>query len=166
MIITGYQGIGKSTLARKTDKIIDLESTSFWKYERDEYGKKTDKKTRCNDWYVYYCQVAEHLSAQGYTVFVSCHAEVRKYLALHTTEKFCAIFPDPKIKDDWLKRLEDRYNNSKSDKDLRAWEHAKNSFDNDIQTLINECWYSNEYYNNVVFIDDINYDLQELIDRL
>ena len=85
---------------------------------------------------------------------------------MHTTEKFCAIFPDLKIKDDWLKRLEDRYNNSKSDKDLRAWEHAKNSFDNDIQTLINECWYGNEYYNNVVFINDINYDLQELIDRL
>lgn len=63
MIITGYQGIGKSTLARKADKIIDLESTSFWKYERDEYGKKTDKKTRHDDWYVYYCQVAEHLSA-------------------------------------------------------------------------------------------------------
>ena len=46
MIITGYQGIGKSTLARKNDKIIDLESTSFWKYERDGYGKKTDKKNK------------------------------------------------------------------------------------------------------------------------
>lgn len=159
MIITGYQGIGKSTLARKENNIIDLESASFWNYENGN-------KTRPDDWYVYYCQVAEHLSKQGYTVFVSCHAEVRKYLALHTTEKFCAIFPDPKIKEDWLKRLEDRYNNSKSDKDLRAWEHAKNSFDNDIQTLINECWYGNEYYNNAVFIDDINYDLQELVNSL
>ena len=42
----------------------------------------------------------------------------------------------------------------------------KNSYDNDIQTLVNECWYGNEYYNNAVFIDDINYDLQELVDRL
>lgn len=33
MIITGYQGIGKSTLAKTNDKIIDLESSCFWKYE-------------------------------------------------------------------------------------------------------------------------------------
>ena len=29
MIIIGYQGIGKSTLANKDDKFIDLESGSF-----------------------------------------------------------------------------------------------------------------------------------------
>ena len=66
MIITGYQGIGKSTLARKDKNIIDLESSSFWKYD-----KSCNSKTRCEDWYVYYCQVAMDLSRQGYTVFVS-----------------------------------------------------------------------------------------------
>ena len=30
MIIIGYQGVGKSTLANKDDKFIDLESSSFW----------------------------------------------------------------------------------------------------------------------------------------
>lgn len=161
MIITGYQGIGKSTLASKNNKIIDLESSSFWKYDEE-----TKQKVRHNDWYVYYCQVAQHLSAQGYTVFVSCHQEVRDWLSKHNKEKFCAIFPSKDIKEDWLKRLEDRYNDSKSEKDLRAWEHAKNSFDSAIARLWYECQYNVEYYSNVAIIDDINYDLQELVNRL
>lgn len=38
MIITGYQGIGKSTLASKRMDVIDLESSCFWNYE-DEYER-------------------------------------------------------------------------------------------------------------------------------
>ena len=161
MIITGYQGIGKSTLASKNERIIDLESSSFWRYD-----KETNQKTRHSDWYIYYCQVAQHLSSQGYTVFVSCHQEVRDWLSAHNEERFCAIFPSKAIKEDWLKRLEDRCNISKSEKDLRALEHAKNSCDRDISRLWYECQYNVEYYNNVVVIDDINYDLQEIVNRL
>lgn len=37
MIIIGYQGIGKSTLAKNSLKYIDLESGNFWiNGERDE----------------------------------------------------------------------------------------------------------------------------------
>lgn len=166
MIITGYQGIGKSTLARNNVKIIDLESSSFWKYEEDVSLNKTGNKTRHEDWYVYYCQVAQHLSAQGYIVFVSCHQEVRDWLSVHNSEKFCAIFPSKDIKEDWLNRLENRYKESQSEKDLRAYEHAKASYDNDIYKLWYECQYNVEYYHNVAIIDDINYDLQELVDNL
>lgn len=166
MIITGYQGIGKSTLASKNDKIIDLESSSFWKYEEDIYCFKTGKKTRCDDWYVYYCQVAQHLSKQGYIVFVSCHQEVRDWLSIHNEEKFCAIFPDKSIQNAWLQRLKDRYIESNSEKDLRAYEHAKDCYDNDISRLLYECQYNVEYYHNVAIIKDINYDLQELVDSL
>ena len=93
MIITGYQGIGKSTLANKRPDIIDLESSCFWKTENGV-------KTRPDDWYVYYCQMAEHLSRRGYIVFVSYHPEVREYLENHGTEPFCAIFPVKSIKED------------------------------------------------------------------
>ena len=166
MIISGYQGIGKSTLAKKNDKIIDLESASFWRYEEDVCLNKTGNKTRHDDWYIYYCQVAQHLSAQGYIVFVSCHQEVRDWLSVHNKEKFCAIFPSKEIKDDWLKRLKDRYNTSLSEKDLRAYEHAKQFYDYDIDRLEYECQYNVEYYNNCAIIDNINYDLQELVDTL
>ena len=68
MIISGYQGIGKSSLAGKNN-CIDLESGNFW-----VDGKRAD------DWYKPYCQIANHLSQQGYTVFVSSHEVVRKEL--------------------------------------------------------------------------------------
>ena len=156
MIITGYQGIGKSTLASKDDKIIDLESSSFWKIE-------DGKRTRHDDWYIYYCQVAEHLSRQGYTVFVSCHQEVRDYLATHSTERFCAIFPSKDIREDWLQRLKERYEISKSDKDLRAYEHAKFCYNNDVSRMWYECNYNVEYYCDAFLIKDINYDLGEIV---
>lgn len=166
MIITGYQGIGKSTLAKTNNKIIDLESSSFWKYEEDVNLNKTGNKTRPDDWYIYYCQVAQNLSAQGYIVFVSCHQEVRDWLSSHNSEKFCAIFPSKKIKEDWLNRLENRYKESQTEKDLRAYEHAKKSYDNDIYRLWYECQYNVEYYHNVAIIDDMDYDLQKLVDSL
>lgn len=161
MIITGYQGIGKSTLASKYDNIIDLESSCFWKYDENE-----GNKTRPDDWYVYYCQMAQHLSKQGYVVFVSCHPEVREFLSIHNSEKFCAIFPDKSIKNDWLQRLKDRYIASNSEKDLRAYEHAKVCYDNDIHRLWYECQYNVEYYHDVHIIKDINYDLKNIVDEL
>lgn len=166
MIITGYQGIGKTTLASKNDKIIDLESSSFWKHDEDAYLNKTGNKTRHDDWYIYYCQVAQDLSRQGYTVFVSCHKEVRKWLSVHNTERFCAIFPDKSIKKDWLKRLKERYEDSKSEKDLRAYEHAEKCYDGDIYQLWYECQYGEEYFHDVRIIKDINYNLEELVNSL
>ena len=165
MIITGYQGIGKSTLAKSNDKIIDLESSCFWKYDNYDFEKK-GVRTRPDDWYVYYCQMAQYLSTQGYIVFVSCHPEVRKFLSIHNQERFCAIFPDKSIKNDWLQRLKERYIASNSEKDLRAYEHAKVCYDNDIYRLWYECQYNVEYYHNVAIIKDINYDLQELVNSL
>ena len=166
MIITGYQGIGKTTLAAKSDKIIDLESSSFWKHEEDVSLNKTGNKTRPDDWYIYYCQVAQDLSRQGYTVFVSCHREVRKWLSIHNTERFCAIFPDISVKNDWLRRLNTRYEESKSEKDLRAYEHAKIFFDQDIRQLWHESQYGEEYYHDIRVIKDIIYSLEELVNSL
>lgn len=172
MIITGYQGIGKSTLAKKNDKIIDLESGCFWKtddfhdVENSSYCLEKVERSRPKDWYVYYCQMAQHLSRQGYTVFVSCHQEVREYLMRHNEEKFCAIFPSIKIKDDWLKRLNDRYVLTNNDKDLRAYEHAQKNYKDSINRMWYECQYNVEYYNDVKIIEDINYDLEELVNEL
>ena len=52
MIVIGYQGIGKSSLAGRNNIFIDLESGNFW-----VDGKRAD------DWYKPYCQIAEHLSS-------------------------------------------------------------------------------------------------------
>ena len=58
-IISGYQGIGKSTLSKAGNGYIDLESGNFF---ADGY--------RADDWYVVYSQIAIHLAEQGYRVFI------------------------------------------------------------------------------------------------
>ena len=165
MIITGYQGIGKSTLAKDNDKVIDLESSCFWKYDKRDYEKK-GPKTRPDDWYVYYCQMADFLSRQGYIVFVSCHKEVRDFLSTHHTTPFCAIFPAKEIKDQWIRRLEDRYQREPSDKNMRALEHAKICYESDINQLLDECQFDNEYYTEFLTINKIDYNLNDLINKL
>ena len=161
MIITGYQGIGKSTLSSKNDKVIDLESTNFWKI--DENGNKT----RYEDWYVYYCQIAMDLSRQGYTVFVACHPQVREYLEKHRgSEKFYAIFPSLSLKNEWVEKLHQRYILSGTDKDYRAYKHAEINYVADINKLLDECAYNVEWYSNAIQIEDIDYDLSELVTKL
>ena len=97
MIVIGYQGIGKSTLANRKHDYIDLESGSFW-----HNGK------RINDWYIYYCQIAEHLSRQGNVVFISSHEPVRKFL-LSSNERAICIYPSLLLADEWKQKLYRRY---------------------------------------------------------
>ena len=146
MIISGYQGIGKSSLAGKNN-CIDLESGNFW-----VDGKRAD------DWYKPYCQIANHLSEQGYIVFVSSHEVVRRELE-KSKEPVYAIFPAIDLKDEWIKKLEDRYNNTKLDKDYRALMNAKDRYKENITELMQ---------GNLKFyeITRINYHLDDIIDYL
>lgn len=148
MIIVGYQGIGKSTLAKNSNKYIDLESGNFW------IGDE-----RQDDWYKIYCKIATDLSRQGYTVFVSSHYVVRKGLRQYSrTEEVKCCFPDISLRDKWIKKLEDRYHNSKLEKDYRAWQHAKDFYVRDIQNLSTDSFES-------ICIKSMDYDLKELIEN-
>lgn len=148
MIIVGYQGIGKSTLAKNSNKYIDLESGNFW------IGDE-----RQDDWYKIYCKIATDLSRQGYTVFVSSHYVVRKGLRQYSrTEEVKCCFPDISLRDKWIKKLEDRYHNSKLEKDYRAWQHAKDFYVRDIQNLSTDSFES-------ICIKSMDYNLKELIEN-
>lgn len=125
MIIVGYQGIGKSSLAGRNYKYIDLESGNFW----------VDGK-RAEDWYKPYCQIAEHLSQQGYVVFTSSHEVVRNQLA-KSQETVVVCYPVIGLKDEWIKKLEDRYTASGLEKDYKALMNAKDRYTENIQELEN-----------------------------
>ena len=140
MIIIGYQGIGKSTLANEDKHYIDLESGCFW----------VDGK-RDENWYKPYCNIAEHLSKQGYTVFVSSHEVVRKRLQ-QSSELIGAVVPSLNLKDEWIKKLEYRYKYSKLEKDYKAWKNAEDRYEDNIKEIINDCKYT-------LTIDSIDYDL-------
>lgn len=149
MIIIGYQGIGKSTLAGK-NKCIDLESGNFW-----FYGLETYQKIRHNDWYVPYCNIANHLSEQGYIVFTSSHEVVREELK-KSKEKIYVVFPSIKLKDKWIEKLEDRYNQTGLDKDYKALMNAKDRYEENISEL-RKCGLS------VFEILDMDYSLDEIV---
>ena len=146
MIIIGYQGIGKSTLAKDSWKYIDLESGNFWiNGERDE------------QWYKPYCNIANHLSAQGYTVFTSSHKEVREELK-NSNEIVKIAFPSLELKTDWLIRLTNRYNESMLEKDYKALINASLHYEDNIKDLMNEPF-------DKIIINNIDYNLRELIEE-
>lgn len=146
MIIIGYQGIGKSTLAKDSWKYIDLESGNFWiNGERDE------------QWYKPYCNIANHLSAQGYTVFTSSHKEVREELK-NSSEVVKIAFPALELKTDWLIRLTNRYNESMLEKDYKALINASLYYEDNINDLMNEPF-------DKIVINNIDYNLRELIEK-
>lgn len=143
MIVIGYQGIGKSTLAGRDNKFIDLESGNFW-----VDGKRSD------DWYKPYCNIAEHLSKQGYIVFTSSHEVVRKQLE-NSSEIIVLVYPSIELKDEWIDKLEERYAISKLEKDYKALMNAVDRYKENIKELSE----SNHKYYEVV-ITKMDYDLE------
>lgn len=150
MIIIGYQGIGKSSISCAENNCIDLESSNFWNKE----GKRPD------DWYIYYCNIAADLSKQGFTVFVSSHKEVRDYL-LNFIDKtmIVCIFPEPYLKDEWIQRLQDRYDNDPSEKNYKALMNAKDRFKENVEEMRAS---GHLHYG----ISDMDYNLLDIVEYL
>ena len=146
MIIIGYQGIGKSTLAGQNG-CIDLESGNFW----------VDGK-RAEDWYIPYCKIANHLSEQGYTVFVSSHEVVRNELK-KSKERVVAIVPAVELKDEWIKKLNERYERTKLEKDFKAWKNAEDHYEENIKELMNSGF-------DITVIDGMGYKLSEIVNQM
>lgn len=149
MIVVGYPGIGKSTLAGRDHKYIDLESENFW----------IDGE-RAGDWYKPYCKIAEHLSEQGYIVFVSSHETVRQYLVENSKELVVLVYPSIELKDVWIDKLEKRYIKSGLEKDYKALMNAKYSYVENIRELQESCI---EYK---LEINKLSYDLESMLIHL
>lgn len=127
MIIVGYQGIGKSTCAKKHRGFIDLESSNFWIPQNGTVAR--DK-----EWYKPYCNIAMDIDRQNYVVFVSSHEPVRKYLMEHTSNAL-AIVPSEDLKDEWIDKLYQRYRQSGLEKDFKAFANANDSFIENIREI-------------------------------
>ena len=147
MIIIGYQGIGKSTIAGKND-IIDLESGNFWY-----------KKQRLKQWYIYYCNIAEHLSKQGYIVFVSSHEVVRKRLRKYCKEPVYSVFPAVDLKKELIEKLTERYERTKLEKDFKALMNARDCYEENIKEIQRAGF---KYFE----IRNMDYRLQDIVDYL
>ena len=93
---------------------------------------------RAENWYIPYCQIAEHLSKQGYIVFTSSHQCVRDWFKNHGTQIIATCFPSLKLKDKWIEKLEKRYNESHLEKDYKALMNAKDRYEQNVLELMNE----------------------------
>lgn len=145
MIIIGYQGIGKSTVAALRDECIDLESSCT---------KVRGLRHEC--WADVYVNFAESLSRQGYFVFVSSHKEVQDLLD-KSSENVIAIFPSASLKNEWVEKLKKRYELTNLDKDYAAWKGAEYGFDREIATLTT----NGSYVKRI--ITSMNYNLENEI---
>lgn len=145
MIIIGYQGIGKSTLASKENNFIDLESSNFF-----------HNGVRPDNWYIYYCNIAAHLSKQGFNVFVSSHEVVRNRLKKYFDEPLISIIPSINLKDEWIRKLEERYNNHKSEKNYKAWMNAVDRYEDNINEIKNSGI-------GFIEIENIDYNLEDIM---
>lgn len=134
-IIFGFPGIGKSTLANNKDsfvKFIDLESSCFY----DSNGNKPDK------WYEYYGNVAIDLAKQSNYVFVSTHSDVIKYITqIVKNNNNCVnvnlliIYPQVNLKNEWIEKLQNRYQITQLQKDKKALDRVIEHFEEDINNL-------------------------------
>lgn len=158
MIIIGYPGIGKSTLVKNQDNnddyhYIDLENSRFW--VQGEYGRRRDPA-----WAEIYVKIAIDLESQGNDVFVSSHEEVRraliKYASVEGGPCVISICPAIELRDDWLGKLEDRFNKSGLKKDEDTLNYVREHFTENILAMKNDpidCY----------SIDDITYSLPEIL---
>lgn len=151
MIIIGYQGIGKSTLAARSLKYIDLESSNFW-FDDPE----TKQRVRLSNWYEMYCNVAEDLSRQGYVVFVSSHQPVRERLS-KSEEYVITCVPSLDLKEEWIEKLHIRFKGPGLEKDYKAYMNALDRFTENVTEIINSGF-------DAIVINDMHYDLQNLIE--
>ena len=148
MIIIGYPGVGKTSLAGRYNQYIDLESSHF----NDAFGQKPD------GWFIPYCKVAEDLSRQGYRVFVSCHKEVQEYFN-KSDEYVMVLYPAMKLKEQWLDRVKRRFENDPSMKNKKAMENVEKYWDIQINSL------RNSPFENKLVLGNMNYTLDNEIDN-
>lgn len=150
IVISGFPGIGKSTLSRKYANVLDLESSDYkWIYDNphieslDKESRKGIKSRSVNpEWPNNYITAVLNNLRHYDSVLVSTGKEVREALARRRIE-YIVAFPDKFDKHEYLNRYKSRGNNS----DFISL--IESNFENWIDELQNEkskiCLASNEF---------------------
>lgn len=129
MIILGYPGIGKSSIAG-FDRYIDLDASNF---------RFFPEGPKISGWEKVYVQFAVDIARQGYTVLIGTHASSVRHFAMNKESyddiSIGIICPSAALRDAWIDRLRTRMLKTKLPKDQRAYDKACDSFDQDIWKL-------------------------------
>lgn len=152
MIVIGYQGIGKTTTAKKLNNCLDLESSMM----------KIDGK-RDENWFIPYGQIALDLSRQGNIVFTASHRIFREWLEVNSndTDRILCIVPALDIKDLWIEKLQKRWEQTNLLKDRLAFMNAKECYIENITEMYD---FQNSF--EIYQIQDLNYNLELFFEHL
>ena len=153
MIIFGYQGIGKSSLANSPAGAlyIDLESSMF---------RTPIHPERSEDWFQAYGNIVCDLDKQGKFVFSACHQQIRDYIASEKDLKgvVAAIcYPSLELREEWLYRLRQRWMDTQLPKDKAALDFAEASYSSSIKTLDKDTDYDH------IILNNMNYNLMNIL---
>ena len=153
MIIFGYQGIGKSSLANSPAGAlyIDLESSMFRTPMHPE---------RSEDWFQAYGNIVCDLDKQGKFVFSACHQQIRDYIASEKDLKgvVAAIcYPSLELREEWLYRLRQRWMDTQLPKDKAALDFAEASYSSSIKALDKDTDYDH------LILTKMNYNLNDIL---
>ena len=143
MIFCGYQGVGKSSICNRENGYIDFESSNFFVNEM-----------RPNAWIDIYINQALSLNEQGYDVFLSTHKALRDRLNELNID-FTVITPSIDLKEQWIERLSNRYNNNPSLKNMKALKNAEEFYEENVKDLCSE--------SKVIMITNADYYLKDCI---
>jgi hypothetical protein len=128
MLISGYQGSGKSTYAKAhSEDCVDFESSNFDKSKAD--------------WFVDYVKQAVALDDKyqgSKIIFISSHACVRNCALAWNHHGYWTVAPTKECKELLLKILANRYAATMLPKDFRALYGAFNFFDAEIDAIYND----------------------------
>lgn len=131
IIISGYQGVGKSTFATKSHKKILGKELIVVDHESSAYNKSNPL------WYTEY--VSDALKKEADVLFLSSHQSVRDELNRLNIE-FIFVLPDTKHKHKWTeglaKRVQSSLNNEiEKEKNIKALMSHILYYDNVVEEL-------------------------------
>jgi Cdc6-like AAA superfamily ATPase len=150
LIVIGYPGIGKSTVAKSShNNIIDFESSLFY-----------INNIRQPDWYKIYAKQATELAKQGYIVLVSSHKEVRDEFAKYIPNSafdIVTIAPAYNLEKEWINKLRERYIADSTQKNFVAYMNVMQHYYKDISDMASDTRFSH------IFIDSMDYILEKIL---
>ena len=127
----GFPAVGKTTTTKRTasitNRFIDLNITKFIgsNYFANLANMGCYQNSSCNlDWFAY-CNLAIDL-AENHDVFISVTPEILDYMEIQDKiirDSIIVIYPSLSLKDQWIKKMKDRYEKSNLLEDRRAYEY-------------------------------------------
>ena len=141
MIISGFPGIGKTTLQKNNSSVIDLESSDFkWIYQDSETESMDKEKRKGTDnrivsplWPMNYVQEIIKKAKEYDIVLISQNPEVRECLKENKCTYY-VCFPKKECKQEYIERYRSRGNNEKFisliSENFESWIEAAEKEDN------------------------------------